>query len=596
MIKLDRVFLSQTPAKPLNETHQQMLFSLKEDQQTFIRYVLPDGASSIIYSFDQPRDFVNGDLSPDTRILHLTEQCTIDGKVKYFTTIIDTQNKLKTFTIQSSEYTNGVFLKYGRNKPCYQMLHFVGKRLTQIAIKIDNNQIRFHKKRSGLRIKNVKWWRFSQQTQTLILITTDNVYKTFIFNEKEIINDRSVEIDLEQRKDAKQNFYCFQNGKATFVAEQFFEEKDECSFIVRKYPSKKCIKVIIRDLYTDEKIGFYYFDTILFAYSPNKFICLVDVKGNFQVYSLRGIFAKMPLTDAFTPFYSNYVADSTTGSIYAFSLSPFNSDKFKDYMDKTSCSAFILIASRTQNSEITKSLFDFVVEPSDAVNLFRLYLHQNGDYGYDVPIPYFSVYQQKHFDFYLEVSEKIHDHLIAINEALPSASFKNRLYIFTEFVKALNEQKYASGIKDSFQKALILIDRQNMVVIHFREALTAWEINVNNSDLLNLIFCFALHSETAFISYPQVPRIKEEIKLRLLKSTPFIFRKQLMAVGIYGTDLYLPDEYNSREVTYWSQRYDVKESKKKFKLKLKQRIYDKRHPNDIPKKVIVHHRSNGFTP
>ncbi|OHT12023.1 hypothetical protein TRFO_18317 [Tritrichomonas foetus] len=313
MFYFEELYNAKTSVKSLSVNSDKMIYSVISGGQTFIRYVATDGSSMILYSFDREADFVNCSVSTDFRVIHLTERIEKDGNQIYRMRIFDVQNP----SVYSPlfECNNLIVANITRDDQ-YSIIVRYDFGITQYSIVFQNNMIQLNKQRKGINIKQVVWSFYSQKNDNLSIVKKYGDKYKFFYN---ACND-DTEFGIKQLEPYNPffgfHFYSAQYHKTFCLIQQCFNnENGHSQFIVHFFPMKKLEMIILPNVSSDIRLNFFRYFSIIFAFIPNRYICVIDMKDQ-KIIILKKPFSTMPTSFMVSSYEDGLLCDDKEGKVY----------------------------------------------------------------------------------------------------------------------------------------------------------------------------------------------------------------------------------------------------------------------------------------
>ena len=343
MLHFDNVYQGKTSIKALSLNSDKMIFAIITKEQTFIRYVANDGSSMILYSFDRQAYFVNGSVSSDFRLIHLTEKISRDGQIKYISKVYDIQKSNVTSNeIESECLINGDI----KQDKTYNIILNINNNINEYLISFHNDTIVLSKIRKGCSMKHVLWSYYSQIRNSLSIIKKVGEKIYFIYD----VSNDGTHFHLKNMEPIHPffgfHFFCARYHKTFILIQQLYHnESGNSSMIITFFPQKTQELIIIPNVSADITINFLQFYSAIFAFVPNRYICVIDMKDP-KVCILNKSFIEMPTSFMISAFENGNICDEKEGIVY---LPRINLSIFKNPSELKEIEALSILGARVQN-------------------------------------------------------------------------------------------------------------------------------------------------------------------------------------------------------------------------------------------------------
>lgn len=595
MLRFQKIYSAKSEVKNLTEFSPQMLLAVKSFDQTFVRLVLPDGSARILFMLDRMADLVNGSISEDIRLLHLTERVERDGDLLYVSRVYDIAEPPRC-SEESKSHTviQGVFM---RSEKGYTMLHFVGEKLTEVTIGFESNRLVLRKKRNGINALSVMWFRYLYQENVVSTVTKSYNHYYFTHDYANSDDFKIKLVGIAHQHYGYRMFTCMFKETYCFVQQVFFNDKENCHFLIQTYPSKHKELLEVPLVSAEIPLCFHQIGSLVFIFVPNRFVCIFDIKEKKRVF-LKKAFAQMGSSLNVCTFDNGYLCDRLKGSIMevVLDLTVFGTGLLK----KNAVSALALLAARVQRAryysferkaetrkertvervvskKVMATIFSILKSPTNIVDFFKEFMHFHRKGTVDIALYPFHKFMMEEPTFYLGSTEQFKSQLKRINADFPSNGPISRLQMFTICVQSLMEQNFASSIPDAMKKAHDISVSKNVLVQDIRDAWNVWK---PESEFERFLIGFALTSEFGFINYPKVPRMESDIGVMIDKFFLPEAKTMFFSYGIYGQGFC---DLDTKTIEFVISRINPKtlaKNKKKEVISVKTQTYHR-----IPKRV-----------
>lgn len=577
----------------------QLLFLVNTQTQTIIELVSKSGASITVLSIKGYMDLINADLSPDKELIHVTQRISSNNGFAFNSIIFDIHSLARSKDFRSSQPFSAIFFpEKSGNK--YQLLHFVGQRMSHIVATCSKKSIEIEKLRGGIHMPNLIAWQYNRKTLIVNAIVQSKM--GYFFSEFNLrtkaslfLNEISINISKSSLLPAELSlnpnspthlpyFRCVQNRIYTAVyqtkvcvIQQLYEETDiNCSFSVNMYPKPFSQIVPVPNATPDIPICFLQFDSIVIIYVSNTFLYLIDISQTppFTSYMTNPFACSACGVCAADLPTENTLIDLKTGDVYDVTLNLDHITMFSKAMTKNIWSTIAIINSRIFRSKWLAEMFRLLEKCGDyflANEILRKYFTYV-DYDKPKELLYFknnknkAMRRQKSLVFPLpakqvppqssgSVSDQIMQQLKEINKEFPSSGAMSRIKYFRVILKKIAREKLVKTQDEAAKKALEILQNQNRFVLHIREALDLWiDSPKPPSHLWILVIGFIILNETYFGNYPLVPCLKQENQALFaeLSSSPML--AHLKALGIFERQAM--KNYTTQN-KYWASRIPV---------------------------------------
>ena len=619
----------------IGETERKnLLYLVNNSKETSIEVVSPDGESITALQFNEYMDIVNADLSSDCEILHITKRITYQKGFAFSSIFYHIHSRAKSRELISDKPINAFFVPNG-SPPDYFLLHIINKKISHIHITLTKNSIDMEVFRGGINIPNVISYTYHRSTTSLIVLHEMN--KQVLLSEFDLTNFKShaarpqavtIHPHSELPPELALNpisalhlpyFRCKTNrifstryGSKICVVEQLFENIDNfMEFSISMYPRPFYTTITVPNVRCDLPLCYQQFNSLIFLFVVNHFICIIDIAENPPFISLQlNPFSSGILSDCSAPLpLSHYMIDLSSGDVYHVQCNLESYKLFLPFMDKTRWDLMSLLCARLQNAGATTSIIKLLYEYNDPLivvyviqKIFsfmeyqphqsqeekRTILRQRSSFA-PPPDPLINSFPSKSslssasttsanassasipYQFpgsphnnrlqskakihsKKMISEAIRNRLFEIENEFPSASFVSRRKTFHNLAKQIyfSTPKSIRKKEDAAQKAISRLESQDNASLIFRSSLDSWKEESKPDEFWQFIVYFAFLSETFLTDFPQILVLKNETEQLFSEIGPEIMQRSFRVHHIFRAQSIEQDD--TEEVNYWKER------------------------------------------
>ena len=324
---------------------KKLLYSINNSKQTSIEVISSDGDSITAISFHEYMDIVNASLSPDNEFCHFTKRITSKNGFAFCSIFyhIHTNTKSKEFI---SNYPIKAFFCSSSNPQFYSVLHIIGSKINHLKVSFVKESVNCEIFRGGITIGNVISYNYFRQNDTLFVLNEQKQQNYFTeYNLKTLktissfpvnINNLSKlpsELALNPLSPAhlpyfriKNNrIFCTKYGSKVCIIQQLFENVESClQFNICMYPGQFNTIISVPNASSDLPLCIQQFNSLIFAFVVNSFICIIDIAQNPPFISLQThpLFCTGVCSDCAAPLpIRNHIIDLNDGNVYEVNIS-----------------------------------------------------------------------------------------------------------------------------------------------------------------------------------------------------------------------------------------------------------------------------------
>ena len=351
----------QSRIRVIGETDDgRLLISVNTPSFTNIEVVSSDGESMTAISFPHYIDFVNASLSPDNELLHVVERNPSPKGFSFSSKIINIFGKQTSKEVASDEPITGIFLpmkkeivlqmKQSIEKSSksirqvefnqksynviktYQMLHFIGSKLTHITVTLTENSVEIQKIRGGVNLPYIIAYHYFRETSSLAVVYLDDKLSKLTYfqftedsirskppNSIEVLPKSQLPIELALSPSSQRHFPIFRNQSRRFffaraqgqdfIVQQLYSENDSSlSFNISSYPKPFSQNISIPGVTPDHPICYFNLPSLMILFIPNMFCVIIDISNSPPLIMQMPVFFSLGLSG---PLSSNLPIDNT---------------------------------------------------------------------------------------------------------------------------------------------------------------------------------------------------------------------------------------------------------------------------------------------
>ena len=463
--------------------------------QTIVETVDRDGGSSVVASFEGHFDFINGCLTIDDKILHVTERVTStkNGVIAYRSALHNLENG------QSNEcfFSSPIDAIFVSTSPKYHMLLLKDKSLLSFSITIDGTKLK-RKKRSEL--QNVVWMDYWDSK--LSVITEEKT--GFVFSDAKPLDDYSVKKlvsfnvllspesklpdELSMVPTPTANLPIFHNSSYRIFAyqvkdricliQQTFTDLTRClSFEVSVCPGMFRRKIAIPDASGDIPLCCAQFNTIILLFAANSFLVIVDVSRKTpRIVTLKKTFAQCCCgTCAASIPHQGCVVDIDTWDVFSVGITFMYPQLYQKELTQTTLCVFAMLIQRLRDAPEMSNLIRLIETRNDyhdAICFFRYVFSEIGPRDKEILRSMSlgaSLTPIKERRKSAKIPHKMEELVRAFEIEFPSSGTRTRAAVFRDIVESKRKID-----KNVFDKAFRVLERQNDVMLMTCAAIESW--------------------------------------------------------------------------------------------------------------------------
>ena len=617
----------------IGETERKkLLYLVNNSKETSIQVVSPDGESITALQFNEYMDIINADISPDCEIVHITKRITYQKGFAFSSIFYHIHSRAKSRELISDKPITAFFVPNG-SPPDYYLLHIVNKKISHVHVTLTKSSIDIEVFRGGINIPNVISYTYHRTTTSLIVLHEMN--KQILLSEFDLTKFKSpsarpLTVAIHQYSELPPElalnptsalhlpfFRCKTNrifstryGSKVCIVEQLFESIDkDMEFTISMYPRPFNTTITVPNVKCDLPLCYQQFNSLIFLFVVNHFICIVDIAENPPFISLQlNPFSSGVLSDCSAPLpLSHHMIDLSSGDVFLVKCNLESYKLFMPFMDKTRWDLMALLCARLQNNGATTSMLKLLYECNDPLivvyviqKIFSYMEYQphtpqeekkavirqrssfvppldplvnslsqrsalssastsanassSASISYQMPGSPYSRRNSPSVHSKKKISEAIRNRLIEIETEFPSASFVSRRKTF----HSLAQQIYFSTPKslrkkeEAAQKAISRLETQDDASLIFRASIDAWRNESEPDDFWQFIISFAFLSETFLTNFPQILVLKNETEQLFSEIGPSTMQRAFRVHHIFHAQSIEKDD--TEEVNYWKER------------------------------------------
>ena len=575
--------IKQSRVRVLGETDDGKLLILVNTQKnTNIELCSKDGSSTTAISFPRYIDLVSAALSPDNELLHIVERVPSPKGFDFIAKIIHIFGQQESKEVVASDPISAIFLPMTQpqnqqkkqiplplpNKTSqqdviqtYQMLHFIGQKLTHLKITLTKASVDFKIVRGGVNLPTIIAYHFFRDTETLACVYQDDrlmKYANFKFFDETIKSKPPISIEvlpksflpaeLALNPSAQVHLPCFRTQRRRFffgksnsqyiIIQQLYGENDSSlSFHISTYPRPFAQIVSIPGVTPDHPICCFRLFSLFILFVPNMFCVTIDMMTTPPTIThMPTVFALSecgPIASNLQ--FDNTIIDLVTGDIFGVEVDFSKFSIYKPNIDNLLISTISTICARQQEHNVLTGFLKYLENTGDGIALLifiRSFIQdfvvaKGRDSSNSLAKPGMmamrkvnslsSMRLQPCFDRKFEKTPYRHsthhhappavkDVVTEIENEFPSAGNVERS---TTFKKIFLQYSSENTNEEAAEKALNIIKRQNEGSLILRRTLDSF--SKESSKLFSYLTELAVATETKFESLPKVQCLDNEL-------------------------------------------------------------------------------------
>jgi hypothetical protein len=576
-------------------TEGDLLFLLNMKQRSSIELVSPSGHSLTVISFTKYIDFISADISPDRELLHVTQRVPNVRCHSFLSMVISIHNPGIVKEFKSDTPIDGIFLE-NIAQNVYQLLHFVGTRLTHLVISLRKQGISLEKYKGGLHLLNLLFWEFVRSSNSLFAIYqldrvtclnefrfTKGMLSRLVSHQIRLMPTsmlpRSLSLSPIQNvhlpffRPSSYNLFIGKLKQTICLVQQLYDGDDSaCAFSVSLYPEFFSRIIYVPGVKPDVPLCFLGLGSIAIVLAPNNFLCVIEyVSMPPNISVLAKPFAALPcgICCVSAPL-SSHIIDLDNAEVFELRLT-FKNFRFLGVpITRATWDVMVQICVRQGSSELFSQALALLQDPLTTVNVTRLVFHYWTTWmDGKKPAPgeksrsriassSFSQLRWKSSDqtkldkpFPHGVFEK----LAELDIDFPAADGQPRRSRFKERVKGLVASRqfksYSLACRHVFQETRHAIQCSRFL----RDSFDTWVTSSRPDTFFELVVGTSFQSEAVCTRFPTILCMRQDLEQLSSDLASVPIRKRLSAAGVVSIDdvrLEEPDEYN-----YWRARFVV---------------------------------------
>ena len=583
--------ISPKNARIVGEHGKDLLVSVATTKGTSLELVSESGSSKTIILFSTPIDIVNADFSWDNELVHVTERIAKDSGFTFSSVICEIQSGAKSKAMRHDQIIEGKFLTEKK----WQMLHFVGGKISHISIRVVGKKVEIEKLKGGVHISQALWWdsRLSQSNTLLVVCRGGGTfYNEFQFTSKGIFAPPPVAVQLPKeselpgelallcdhqlslpymRSSPYRIFVAKHHKRVCLIQQVFRSEESWCSFTITVLPKYFIRNITVIGVQSDFPICFVEKRCLVFVFVPNQFMYMIDLSRDVpNIFELPRKFALMSSNVVSTSIRnSNVLVDLVSREIYTMdvSLAHILPIVHKE-VDQKCWIAMAHVCSGIKDPELLVAVFEFC-QSRGLVAEFQKFLMEFmelsslpepkgrgkigrtvgrslsvGSYGYDDPWKFGTPKEKKELR---RLPDWVKVSMEELEMEFPSAGTITR----TEALK--NYMKHEKRDTHGYERILRKLKKQNKMALLVRDALDIWRDKCKPMDTWRLMILFMIQNESAFSNFPNIPFLKDELRALASALCSRQFETELAEYGIVGANAFM--ETSQGDADYWRHRF-----------------------------------------
>jgi hypothetical protein len=300
-------------------SNHQLLFLVNTRQTSSIELVNQNGHSTTVLALNKYLDFTSADVSPDHELIHVTQRIPNPrGGHTFLALIYSIHNPSICKEFKSDAPIEALFLEKF-SPTVYQLLHFVGQRLTHLLLTISRQKIVVEKYKGGLHLPHVLFWRFDRISNLLATVYQSEqgfFFSEFRFTQHTSTKESEYQIQLPTGsklppalalsptepvhlpffRSSQYHIFVGQYRSQICVIEQLYTDSSTfCSLAMSTYPDFFNRIIFVPGVKPDIPLCFLSFAAIVIVLAPNSFVCVIDLGSTPpSVHFFRSLFLRCP--------------------------------------------------------------------------------------------------------------------------------------------------------------------------------------------------------------------------------------------------------------------------------------------------------------
>ena len=569
MISFTPVYQGRGKRRVLRAVSDELLIGRWEMGKTCVELVQRNGESRVLLHFDTHMDLINGAVTDDRLVVHLTERVTStkDGAIAYRSAVYS----LSDGCVNECFFSCRIDAQFVASTAKYHMILLNDMSVLSYYVSVNNSKIK-RKRRSEL--NNVVWTDFSDSKLSMIsqdksgfvyhdVKTTDdccikkvNSFGVLVNNEAKLPDELSMipnetsNIPIFQHSNYRIFVSRFKN-RVCLVQQMFVDVERSLSFEVSVYPGLFRRNIVIPDVSSDIPLCCANFETILLLFAPNMFLVIIDTARNTpMIVTLKKSFALgcCGACAASIP-HQNCVIDIDSSEIYQIGITFMYPQLYRSEMTRATLCVFAVLVQRLKI-------------PAEMSNLLHL-IETQCDY-YDV-ICFFRYFFAAFAPKQIQISRSmsVGGNKLAVNKrksakvplefqaqirtfetAFPSSGKRTRTDVFHDII---DSKKKADD--KAFDKALRVLGRQNDIMLMTQAAIENWITTHEPSEFWIFVVVLTVVCEGMEYDCPRIQALIDSVSSTIDDLAPTSVKSVLRSSGVIDSLNATPAE---RE--FWSRR------------------------------------------
>ena len=308
---------------------------------------------------------------------------------------------------------------------------------------------------------------------------------------------------------------------------------------------------------------------IVFVYAPNEFIYMIDLASDVpNIFEMPAKFSLMCCGSlSATDRNLNVLIDLCRGEFYHTELDLGGALAMinKDGVDQICWVALAHLCARVNDPSLLVAVFQFV-EKHKVISDFWLFLMEMiglvslpckngkgmmvgrslsvGSYSSREPLPVKSSATTVSLK---KMPDSVREVLRQFEDDFPSAGSMTRIDSLTNYMKKQrrNTERYEKGLKK--------LEKENEVAMLIWKALQIWRDKHKPSSFGQMMVAFLIQNESMFSDFPNVPRLRDELRDLACELCSREFGHELAEYGLVGPEVLKVER--AQDVDYWRSRF-----------------------------------------
>jgi hypothetical protein len=310
-------------------------------------------------------------------------------------------------------------------------------------------------------------------------------------------------------------------------------------------PTLYCEIVAVPNVAPDIPICFIRMLDIVVGFSPNCFVCLVDLQPKRPMICVlpKPFAAGCCGLCAETIGERNLVVDLDSADIYRVGITFKSPEIYARFVDRNALRGFAVVTQRLFEPEAIADVLHLLEGNRDVLfvlSFWRLFFSLLPS-----PIPRRLIHTNKKRRRRLSIPETTRELVQDMEVEFPSASRQSR---FDFFAYHLGQER--KPVDDACAKVLTMLKDQNNTVLVLRTSISDWIDRYHPAPFWQAVVNFALHNEAIACDCPKIPCLKQETQstaeIPISRTARYRMRECALFQEPLGSEV--------DEVRYWMER------------------------------------------